>query len=790
MAAGRIIIPNCMPALDINGNPVAGAKLTFYVNETTTLLAVYTSSALNVAHPNPVSADAAGAFPSIFADTSVAYSVAVTDADGLPITNLRNRDNVKAALFYGDDVVTAAAASAASAAADAASADADATATAADRVQTGLDRIATAADVVSAEADRVATAADRVQTGLDAAAAGVSAASAEGAVTTAVASITGALTATVVSREMGVPVLTAGAADFPDNYSWLLYQATEPHAITEIQMRIATVGTGAVNLAIFTGDPESGSMTFVRSVALSTVAATGDKTWANPDPGQTVLVGQWVGFNFPSGGVAPRRRNTGVGRAYYKTAPLTTGSAAFTVATGIGLEARVEYTATETSVVLPGLSSEVRGILSSVEAAGVVEPVWTGYGGQMTTVVGTFGAGSMLYVGTAIYAGLIEGLQFRVPTLGNGITRLVVARGTLSGRPVILRNVTLPTILSSGAVSMVRADIGDIMLEEGDHVFLMSDDAGPVLGVGSVATAVTFYFSAAAAGNPYAGMPLALSTTTGLVAQARFSQSVRNLQNPPAVTPTMWDIFLVAGQSNAVGASEGGGPVIQPGIAKQYYSSALTEILGDPVGGATYGSLCPAFVNEYYRRTGRGVILVPAALNGSPLLQATLGGTDNWSSTGTLRGTAITLLDAAKTAATSANLPWQFGGVIWVQGERDADAIDASTAGVSGANYITEFGLLNTYLNTNTGNVGNRMPILMVRTGHKDTGDTAGYVAIRAAQDTLARTHPNVFMAHTGAYRFTARGLMKDLYHYEQPAYDEIGVSVAMVAAARCVGCA
>jgi hypothetical protein len=109
MAAGRIIIPNCMPALDINGNPVSGAKLTFYVNETTTLLPVYTTSALNVAHPNPVSADAAGAFPSIFADTAVAYSVAVTDADGVPITGLRNRDNVMASLFYGDDYIDTAA---------------------------------------------------------------------------------------------------------------------------------------------------------------------------------------------------------------------------------------------------------------------------------------------------------------------------------------------------------------------------------------------------------------------------------------------------------------------------------------------------------------------------------------------------------------------------------------------------------------------------------------------------------------------------------------------------------
>lgn len=74
MAAGRIILP-CMPALDRNGRPVAGALLNFYENNTTTRKAVYTTVDLDVALPNPVVADAAGAFPSIFADSDELYSV-------------------------------------------------------------------------------------------------------------------------------------------------------------------------------------------------------------------------------------------------------------------------------------------------------------------------------------------------------------------------------------------------------------------------------------------------------------------------------------------------------------------------------------------------------------------------------------------------------------------------------------------------------------------------------------------------------------------------------------------
>lgn len=103
MAGKRIVIPNYMPALDLNGNPQAGAKITFYENETTTLKAIYTQSGLSTAHPNPISANAAGVFPSIFADEDEVFSVAITDADDAPIAGLRNKDDVRPSEVYGAD---------------------------------------------------------------------------------------------------------------------------------------------------------------------------------------------------------------------------------------------------------------------------------------------------------------------------------------------------------------------------------------------------------------------------------------------------------------------------------------------------------------------------------------------------------------------------------------------------------------------------------------------------------------------------------------------------------------
>lgn len=109
MAGKRIVIGGYMPALDLNGYPVAGAKLRFYTNLTTTLATVYTSAALTVAHPNPVIADAAGQFPSIFADEATAFSVEITDGDDKPINGLRNRDNVRTSLFFGQEAAESAA---------------------------------------------------------------------------------------------------------------------------------------------------------------------------------------------------------------------------------------------------------------------------------------------------------------------------------------------------------------------------------------------------------------------------------------------------------------------------------------------------------------------------------------------------------------------------------------------------------------------------------------------------------------------------------------------------------
>lgn len=68
------------------GATLPGAKLNFYQTGTTTRQDTYTTSALSVAHANPVVADANGRFPPIYLDPSlVQYKAVLTDANDVEI---------------------------------------------------------------------------------------------------------------------------------------------------------------------------------------------------------------------------------------------------------------------------------------------------------------------------------------------------------------------------------------------------------------------------------------------------------------------------------------------------------------------------------------------------------------------------------------------------------------------------------------------------------------------------------------------------------------------------------
>lgn len=84
MAAGRMIIPGWMPAVDSDGVPIPNARMFFYENNTTTLATIYAEEALTTPLTNPVEADSSGQFPAIWADDANLFSVTVDAPYGPP----------------------------------------------------------------------------------------------------------------------------------------------------------------------------------------------------------------------------------------------------------------------------------------------------------------------------------------------------------------------------------------------------------------------------------------------------------------------------------------------------------------------------------------------------------------------------------------------------------------------------------------------------------------------------------------------------------------------------------
>jgi hypothetical protein len=73
---------------DANVNPLSGALLYAYLTGTTTPTPTYTTSALSVAHPNPIVADGNGLLPPVFLDPSVTYRFKAKTAAGADIAGM------------------------------------------------------------------------------------------------------------------------------------------------------------------------------------------------------------------------------------------------------------------------------------------------------------------------------------------------------------------------------------------------------------------------------------------------------------------------------------------------------------------------------------------------------------------------------------------------------------------------------------------------------------------------------------------------------------------------------
>lgn len=347
-------------------------------------------------------------------------------------------------------------------------------------------------------------------------------------------------------------------------------------------------------------------------------------------------------------------------------------------------------------------------------------------------------------------------------------------------------------VLVKLAVGINTINVTDVLVvEAGHYAGFEVQKAGAITLVGDATDQwLTGYYGDTAGNASFTDASRAFSNSL----QARFVFEAMDDDTPekqlaaPFVPPAEYAkpkghiLVWVLGQSNAFGTGNSNNVLAFPNGTGWKYDHGTTSIvaLADPTGpagrngGTPKGSFGPAIGDALLRASGGqvGALVVNSA---SPATKIGL----EWATAGAAWTAAASDLSSALTAAAAAGVHIVGTAVVWCQGENDA------VSGTTAAAYKTAFADLRTRVNAA---IGSKVPILMVRTGFVNTGDTAAYQTIRGAQDDIVEDTAGVFMAHTRATKFVADGLQHDNFHYTAAGYDEIGRAIGRMTMAQGFG--
>jgi hypothetical protein len=238
-------------------------------------------------------------------------------------------------------------------------------------------------------------------------------------------------------------------------------------------------------------------------------------------------------------------------------------------------------------------------------------------------------------------------------------------------------------------------------------------------------------------------------------------------------------LFLLAGQSNAVGQGDSlKSAVCLPNTAFEFDAAVNDFIpLKDPAGKpwklfqrAGTGSVAPAFAKRLNELSGQKIYMVTAARGGASCsLKAEMDDYDTWDTSGKLFTMAV---EKTKMAEVKAGL--RLSGIIWMQGERDANAI---LAGQMTRNEYQQ-ALENLILRFRK-EFGIELPFYIVQTAFQQDKAPDGCQAVRDAQSAITKNVKGVYISYNETGEFAQRKWFKDNVHYNQEALNDIGTKTA-----------
>jgi len=234
------------------------------------------------------------------------------------------------------------------------------------------------------------------------------------------------------------------------------------------------------------------------------------------------------------------------------------------------------------------------------------------------------------------------------------------------------------------------------------------------------------------------------------------------------------DIFVVGGQSNACGYSEGFSESVSVPEGKVFKYFAGTIVTGnDPFCAEGKGSAWPAFGTRYIELTGRIVLLVPTAVPASTQVGKISGQEGHWDSGGNLFPASVRLYQEAVVAARNLGMEPRLKGILWHQGESDALAVNA------GSLKVEEYeSALRSMIDRFRAEVGSNTPFYLFSIGQLSNQSDFGPAQVREVQKRVATSLNNLLVFEPG----DASGCsLWDGIHYTQRCYNLMGAKSAEV---------
>lgn len=240
-------------------------------------------------------------------------------------------------------------------------------------------------------------------------------------------------------------------------------------------------------------------------------------------------------------------------------------------------------------------------------------------------------------------------------------------------------------------------------------------------------------------------------------------------------------LFLLAGQSNAVGQGDSSSSVTCSHATAYEYKEVSDSLvpLADPVGEntaafqqANTGSVAPAFAKTYHELSGQKIVILSAARGGSSChVKAELDHMGTWDEQGKLllMGPAI-----QKTKSALRKTGSSLDGILWLQGERDANAINAKQ--LTAQEYKESLLSVISRFRKAFGEV----PFYIVLTGYYKDHPVESFDAVRAVQEEISHQLKKVYVVFRDTDQFEKKGWMKDAIHYDQAALNVVGENSAM----------